>query len=210
MFSNNNLDQLKEEMVTKSDAELNEYLLNTSKYSVSELSTAIAELKNRGKVFSDTEWKDLLSEIRLKLWGKNATFPSYFSKRTIYLFSFFFSVLYGSIILSMNLDNRREKYLIIGSGLTFIIAQFILVTMLPTYFWFHLGLHVLGCAVIPTLLWRKYMGTNDLYYKKPVELQILIGMASLTFILRAVHFCAGHQDFQAFYCMGKDLVYALR
>jgi len=201
-----NLELLQEEMATKSDAELNKYLLETHKYSASELSTAIRELKNRGRVFNGTEWEQLLSIIRVKLWGENPSIPSYFSKKAIFLFSLFFSVLYGMIILSLNLHIRREKSIVIGFGLTFLIAQLIFVNMFPIHIWYHVGLHVLGCAVISTQLWKRYIGINGLYKRKAVDVQIFLGLVLSTFLMRAIHFCAGHQDFEPFYCMGKDLV----
>lgn len=205
MSINNNSDLLEEIMATKSDAELNEYLTEIEKCDVMELGMAVAEMKKRGRVFSDTEWENILSEVRLKIWGKNPYIPIYYSPKAIFFLSFFFSVLFGAIILSINLDNRREKYIVIGFGFIYLFLQYTLATVFPSNAWFNIGFHVIGCLTPYTLFWRKYIGANHYYHKQKVELIIPKGIMFLTMLLWIKHFLSEHCDSHFAFCLGKDL-----
>lgn len=206
MSANNDFDLIKEEMASKSDAELNDYLVDLKKYSAIELSLAFAELKKRGRIFSETERENLLSEVRLKLWGKNARTPVYYSRMTIFYFSLFISVFFGSIVMSMNLKVPRERYVVIGFGLTYVISQLTLLTVFPSNLLVHFGFHLIGSATLPTLFWKKYIGTSNLFRKRKVD-PVILAAAIIFFhiFIPVVHFYAGHEYTTSSFCLGKDV-----
>jgi hypothetical protein len=176
----------KELMATKTDEELGVYLSDTEKYDVAEISTAVAELRKRGK-FDEGKYESILKIIRNKLFPR----PTYYSQEAIFFFSSFFSVLYGAILFSLNLKVRQNKWEVIGFGITytvFIITIRRLFDLHPTA---PLLLNCAGGLILENYIWDIYLGKNVQYKKRPVLIPVLIAAAILA-ILIALSFHFDH------------------
>ncbi len=114
-------------MTNKSDEGLQEYLDNRTKFTPEAVEAAITEMQKRGRVFADEELANVRQDLQAKRvetekeekeffgnqWKKNVVTdenaPEYYSERAIYMFSAFFSVIFGSVLLALNCRQTDEK-----------------------------------------------------------------------------------------------------
>ncbi len=197
-----------EKMSTKSDTELSAYLIDPKKYGVLEFSAAAYEIKQR-KLVDEAEWQNILAEISLKLFGKNPKIPFYYSRGAVFRVSFFFSVVFGAILLAMNLKNREEKNIVIGFGLTYLVLQITLATIIPFNVLLIFGFHLTGCAILHTFFWNKYIG-KGFYLKKTLNLEIVFVITIMLVLYQIIHFFWGHCDLNGASCIGHSLAIVIK
>ncbi|MCR8559474.1 hypothetical protein KXD93_17585 [Mucilaginibacter sp. BJC16-A38] len=183
----------------KSDEELHEYVDNREKYLPESVESAVEELQNRGVVFSDEELKVIAEDMqaRRELAGTPPTSPSlfafsdinnqiddpdapeFYSKRAIYVFSILFSVLFGSIMLAINVaktpkSSRAALVALFGLGytaLTIVIAELL---NLPAGA--GIVISILGGYILNAFFWNKFIGNDTLYRLKPIWVPLTIGL----------------------------------
>src|SRR5580704_15659804 len=116
-------------MASKSEEGLQEYLDNRKKYTPEAVFAAIEEFKKRGRAFTEEEIEKIKTDVEKQKeineqraaaspfnsnrLGRNvvkdADAPQYYSERAIYMFSTLFSVLFGSILMAINLNKTDKK-----------------------------------------------------------------------------------------------------
>ena len=120
----------KEMMSKMSDYEINGYIENRKNYTKEAVESAILELNNRGRKFSDEETSEILKQFNEKKiettqhdeanlfdssggWKKNVVTdkdaPEFYSEKAIYLFSIIFSIIFGSVLMAINLRKTKSK-----------------------------------------------------------------------------------------------------
>ncbi len=168
---------LEKVMAAKTDDELHDILLDIKDYSANEVSSAISELQKRGKYFNELQLDYLKNVIQRKRIDENPDTPWYYSPKAIFTFSVFCSVLYGAILLAINLKERRDKWASIGFGLTFLVFEITL------YQVFNLGssitflVNAIGGGILAWYFWDKHLGKNIAYKKKSILVSVLIAIA---------------------------------
>ena len=128
-------------MVKKSDKELEDYLINIMAFSREIVEAAITELKNRGRVFSESELSTLETKMqeRENTIGKNTitvrdleknivedkSALALYSRKTIDWTTLIFGIVVGSILMALNFKSVEKKKGILGV-LIFGVAYFII------------------------------------------------------------------------------------
>ena len=154
-------------MTTKSDDGLQEYIDNRQKYSPVAIYAAIDELKKRGRTFTDEEFTQIVNDIEKQQeiskqrvvesdgssskMNKNVvddpSAPQYYSERAIYIFSIIFSVLFGSILMAMNInktDKKNSSWTAVLFGLVYTGLQMWALSYVPRNTGLTLGVSVGG------------------------------------------------------------------
>jgi hypothetical protein len=192
----------------KSEFELRDSMINREKYLPETVEAAVAELQKRGAEISDEELMaidDYLKTRRSLLNTETNYFslftntqkdkeiidpeaPAFYSKRAIYLFSILFSVLFGSVMLAVNImktPKRLYAIWVILYGLAFTTA-FLLVA---SNYKFNSGVVVVagiaGAYPLNYFFWGRYIGHATLFRVKPIWIPLIIGLAiigSLVFL----------------------------
>ncbi len=167
---------LKELMATKTDEELENYLIDIKEYSSSEVRAALAEQQKRGKHYNELQLEYLHKIIKRKAADESSDTPTYYSQLAILLFSVFCSTLYGSILLALNVKNNRDKWIIIGFGLTYSILVITLANTLELHPMMPISLNTIGGFMLQTLFWDRYLDKDVLYKKRSILFPVLIAI----------------------------------
>lgn len=134
-------------MAHKSDAELMLYINNAERYTQEAVSAAIAELQKRGKEISTAEAAAISARIEsrqqeliqqekrsfefISPWNnenivEDERAPQLYSPRAIYIFSILFSLVAGSILLAMNVKDKKARWPIIVYGIAYTVLAMII------------------------------------------------------------------------------------
>lgn len=184
----------------KTDEQLQECIDNREKYLPESVEAAVAELQSRGQVFTDEELtvigEDMQARRELALTppGYDSLFnnsekikqvedpdaPAFYSKRAIYVFSILFSVLFGAILLAINVNKTEKRGNVIWIllyGVSFLAAC----TLLAQTYTFNTGFSVIagiiGAYPLNYFFWGSYIGHHTLYRVKPIWPPLIIGFA---------------------------------
>lgn len=194
----------KEMMSKMSDYELNGYIENRKNYTKEAVESAILELNNRGRKFSDEETSEILKQFNEKKiettqhdeanlfdssggWKKNVVTdkdaPEFYSEKAIYLFSIIFSIIFGSVLMAINLRKTKSKkgvFEVLGFGILFFIIQVYILSMFPRNTIFTLMFSMAGALILNYFFWKKYIGQDTKYRAKPIWIPLIIGIVLLT------------------------------
>jgi hypothetical protein len=188
-------------MTNKSDEGLQEYLDNRTKFTPEAVEAAIAEMQKRGRVFADEELANVRQDLQAKRvetekedkeifgnqWKKNVVTdenaPEYYSERAIYMFSAFFSVIFGSVLLALNCRHTDEKkgvWEVIAFGVVYTGLQLWLLSMIPRNTGLTLVFSMGGALIMNHFFWKKYIGKDTKYRTKPIWKPLIIGLIIFT------------------------------
>lgn len=186
-------------MAKKSDTELTDILNDIDRYTPAASIAVINELKKRGRNFSDEEVK-LLEEKneRKKLDEEQGTFrsskslrknivtdpnaPLLYSAPAIMIFSSIFTVLFGAVLLSLNIEDKNNKLKVIGFGVLFTSLAIALGNLVPHPTLYVLSINSIGGYFLTSDFWNKYLGRETKYRAKPIWIPLLISI-SITVVL---------------------------
>jgi len=182
---------LKEILSAKTDAQLKYYLEHIDKHTSEGVRAALVELKSRNvelpeDIDEQTEEKIKLKESTnydsLKGWKKNVIkdfdAPEYYSQTAIYVFSILFSVLFGSVMMAINLKGSKKQWAWpILFGLVFTIGFIFLGQFLPnSSTGLSLIVNAVGVTIMYQMFWNKHIGKNTKYRVKPIWIPLIIGI----------------------------------
>jgi len=193
-------------MLSKSEKELQEYIDDRLKYTPSAVFAAIDELKNRGKFFSDGEIETIKIDLEKKqevdkerftddrtTWKRNivtdADAPQYYSVGAIYGFSIFFSTIFGAVLMAINLrktESKKGVAEVIIFGVAYFSLQIYILSFIPRNTGLNTVFGIAGAAVINHFFWRKYIGSETKYRKKPIWVPLIISISITAVILAAM------------------------
>ena len=169
-------DSFKALMIDKTNEELIDYLIDIRKHTADEVSAALEELQNRGKSYNETQLTYFRAVIKRKRLEESPDTPTYYSQQGITLFCILFSSLAGAILLSFNLKERREKWSVIGFGITYFVFLYILQDQTGLSF-VVLTLNAFSAVLLKYIFWNPYIGNNIFYHKKSLLIPLLIALA---------------------------------
>ena len=195
----------KEMMSKMSDYEVNGYIENRKNYTQEAVESAILELKNRGREFSEEETSEILKQFNKKKvenresyasdsgWKKNVVIdkdaPEFYSEKAIYLFSVIFSIIFGSILMAINLsktENKKGVFEVLGFGILFFALQVYLLSMIARSTMFTFVFSAVGALILNYYFWRKYIGAETKYRAKSIWVPLIIGIVVLVFFMYLV------------------------
>ena len=198
------MSKFEELMKSKSDEDLEKYIVNIIKYTPEAINAAIAELQKRGRNFTQNELIDINKAIAKKeadgkeeaekqsgnIWKKNQVIdpdaPLYYSKQAIFGFSIFFGVIFGAVLLSLNLKaNSKAKWLVIGFGILYTALQITVLSYLEETSFFRLVFNLVGGTILYAFFWDRFVGKETLYQVKPVWKPLIISALIMIPIIAA-------------------------
>ncbi len=187
-------------MSKKSNEELDTIIQEKSKYTDEAIQAVIWELENRSLIEKDEiilEKTALEEESQENSIPKNvdenteSSFeefeqPVLYSKMAILGFTFFFSPIFGAILLMSNLKavNKpvaRLQVLFFAIGYT-VLSVFVLNYFPKTYFT-TLIFNIIGYAVLTEFFWNKTLGKELQYIKKPVSRPLIISLLIISILV---------------------------
>ncbi len=183
----------------KTDDELRFIIDNREKYLPESVLGAVEVLKERGAEFSDEEERVVREDMQARIEIAN-NIPLYtsifsddyknclvedpdafqfYSKRVIKVFTFFFGVLFGSILMAINIGKTKNSTGVISVllfGLVLTVAE----SILGYNFGGGSGLTILLAFVnsylIDLLFWKRYIGNTSLYTARKFWVPLVIGV----------------------------------
>lgn len=186
-----NMATLKEILSTKTDDQLRYYLDHVDKHTSEGVRTALAELKNRNAELPEGIDEQIEEKIRLKEntkydslqgWKRNLVqdidAPEYYSQTAIYVFSILFSVLFGAVMMAINLKNAGKRWgMPILFGLIFTLGFIYLSEFIPNRSsGITLIANGLGVVIMYQLFWNKNIGKDTKYRAKPIWIPLIIAI----------------------------------
>ena len=156
----------------KSDAELEDCLINTKKFNYIEIALAWKELENRGRTHTKKEKAKIVAIVRKGLHEFLGT-PHRYDKDAVLFISLMGTPLFGAILLALNLKSWTQKLEVIGFGVFSAIGLFIADTPGEGIRFFMIY-NAIGAAILYTYFWGKFMIDDGYHIDKPVVIPALI------------------------------------
>lgn len=186
----------------KSEDDLHNCINNRDKYLPETVEAAVNELQSRGEKFSEEELKVIEEDMQARrnlaesgadgssLFNRNdknlqvedPEAPSFYSKRAVFVFSILFSVLFGAILLAINVgktENRNKALLVVLFGLGYVGASVAIAENFNLNSSFSLILIFLGAYLLEALFWNRFIGRSTLYRATSIWVPLIIGVAIL-------------------------------
>lgn len=198
-------EHLKQLMANKSDEDLLKYVTNPEKYTQEAIDAALQELGSRGHIVSSddrqriekaTEAKKYAAdnpkrETGFGSWKENIVndedAPQCYSQRAIWGFSVFFTVIFGAILLAINIADKTKKWIVIGFGIAYTSIAIFVLNQFPRNTGLTFIVNALGAIILTTLFWNKYIGTDTKYRIKPIWKPLIISIIIATpFLIAAI------------------------
>lgn len=192
-----------EEMKVKSNLELKDIVINFELNRGAITSAARKELEIRGIELSEDE-KQIIEEKKNKRkqfaiessekkksfdsfnvnWKMNIVSdlnaPQLYSRQVINIFSILFSVLFGGILLSINLNtinNRKGKLPVLLFSITYTIIMIVGLNLINVKSSaLTLALNAIGAIFLYNYFWKKYIGSDFQYRTRPYWTPLIIGI----------------------------------
>jgi hypothetical protein len=104
---------------------------------------------------------------------------SLYSRSAVFGFSIFFSTIFGSILLMINLrrlGETKKGFEILFIGLAYAILSSVLVDLAGTSLILSLALNLLGGYLMSTYFWGKYIGLEYSHEKKSIAIPLILGV----------------------------------
>jgi hypothetical protein len=188
-------------MANKTVEELLEFISNFDRYSSQAITAAVNELKVRGQNFSDEELKSINEKIKKKkeieeeedifrsskslrknvVTDPNA--PSLYSQVAIMAFSTIFTVIFGSVLLSLNIANRNDKLKVIGVGVVFTTLAILIGNLVPHSTLYVLFFNGIGGYILTSDFWNRYIGRETKYRTKSIWIPLIISIVITVLLL---------------------------
>jgi len=193
-------------MAKKSVEELMEYIDNFDDYSSWALTAVVNELKVRKMDFSDEEFNSLYERIEKKkeieeeedVFGSSKSLkknvvtdpnaPLLYSKITVSSFSILFTVVFGAILLALNIENKINKIKVIGFGVLFTTLAILIGNLIPHSTFYVYAINGFGGYFLSTEFWNKYVGRETKYRTKPIWIPSIISIIIMVLVLISIFY----------------------
>ncbi|HCW07164.1 MAG TPA: hypothetical protein DGG95_07355, partial [Cytophagales bacterium] len=126
-----------------------------------------AESDDDGLFVSNSWKKDIVTDTSA---------PLLYSKGAIRVFSILFSVIFGAVLLSFNINDTKRKLIVIVFGIIYTALTAFIVNLMPSnIFWTYL-LNIAGGLGLTTTFWDKFIGKEIKYRAKPIWIPLIISI----------------------------------
>lgn len=204
-----------DEVKFKTNKELKEIIINSHTYAGPLIAASRREMERRGIVFSEMEtalieekkkkekWERLKETDHGKQWGAfeanwdrnivtDLEAPALYSRKAIMWFSFFFSLIFGGVLLALNLKSLNRKgqipmVLIYSIGFTLIeVLLFRQVITRPGVL--PMLANMLGSILLFNYFWKKDIGVNFQYRIKDISKPAIISLIIIVLYILYINF----------------------
>jgi hypothetical protein len=187
-------------MLKKSDAELEYILQEKDTYTNEAIQAVIWELENRNLIEKGTIKPAIIpveNEISVQEKKQNSTntnensvealaLPILYSKKAIQGFTIFFSTLFGAILLMSNLkkmNKPKARIEVFVFGIVYTIATIVLLNYLPKTFFLTLIFNIVGYAILIEYYWNNNLGKEFEHQKKQIKKPLIISVSVLAILI---------------------------
>lgn len=184
----------------KTDSELQYIIDNRENYLPESVLGALGELKRRGTEFSDDEVRVVEEDMQARMEiAANATQSLsfyadgsrdlqvkdpdayvFYSRTVIKAFTFFFSPVFGAVLMAMNLSKTRNSAAILRVilfGVGMVILENVIVAFTGLNLFINLALAFTNAYLIDMLFWNRYIGNATLYKPRSFWPPLVIAIA---------------------------------
>jgi hypothetical protein len=112
--------------------------------------------------------------------------PLLYSKVSIMIFSTIFTVIFGAILLSINVDNKISKLKIIGFGVLFTTLAILIGNLAPQSTLYVYFINGIGGYFLTSEFWNRYLGRETKYRTKPIWIPLVISVIISVLLLIAM------------------------
>jgi hypothetical protein len=203
-------DLFEEQVTNMTEPELRDIVLHRHSHKAAFITATKKELFKRGielfdlgkepgeKSFDNSSRSKESWNWFLPKWKQNIVndshAPQLYSRQVLNIFSILFSVLFGGVLLSINLKtvNNQKKILPV---LIFCLSYTILTSLIIGLMWsnfemkisiFMVLLNAIGATFLYNHFWAKYIGTDFKYRAKPIWLPLIIGIVLASLLIWAL------------------------
>jgi hypothetical protein len=186
-------------MLKKSNAELENILEDKDTYTDEAIQAVIWELENRniiekGAIIhnpvileNDILTKEKEQDIPFSnASSKEVVLPFLYSKRAIQGFTIFFSTIFGAVLLMSNLkkmNKPKARVEVLFFGIAYTFLTIILLNVLPKTFFLTILFNLVGYAILVEYFWNKNLGKDLKHQKKQISKPLLISFLILGFLI---------------------------
>lgn len=123
-------------------------------------------------------------------WKKNIVddpaAPLLYSPQVVFVFSVVFTVIFGAVLLSMNLKDRTARFIVIVYGVVYSVVAGIVLYNLPiSNTGITIAVNGVGALLLVPYFWDKYVGADTKFRTRSFWPPLII-----SFILVALIICA--------------------
>ena len=117
---------------------------------------------------------------------KDQEAPVLYSRLAIYLFTCLCSVIFGGILMAINLKivNKKEGILeVLLYSIIYTVLMFLLLSQIPRNTLLTLLLSMLGSFALYNYFWKKYIGVDTKYRTKPIWTPLIIAIIIFSLLI---------------------------
>jgi hypothetical protein len=215
-------ESLERNMMFLKDTELQNYIEYRTNFEPEEVLAAVKEYQRRGRVFTNEELASIKKDLKkltpeqieakkkvftgMAGWKQNiirdpqVDAPILYPRFAVYLFSVLFTVLFGSIMLAMNIKRTEQKRgagLVITSGGFVTLIELLIACYFPTASVLSIIINFGYSLYTGFGLWNEHIG-NDTRYKArslggPLLMGLLVYAIGGTFLYLIILYTRMHQ-----------------
>jgi drug/metabolite transporter superfamily protein YnfA len=132
-------------------------------------------------------------QTKTNSWTKNIVTdldaPQFYSPRAIWGFSVFFTVIFGAVLLSSNLTDKKAKWIVIGFGILYTTVVIVIMNLLPQpNTGLTIGLNGGGALILTSIFWGKYVGKETKFRTKQIWKPLIISiLITIPFLLAIIY-----------------------
>jgi hypothetical protein len=127
--------------------------------------------------FFSTDWKfNIVEDLNVQ---------ALYSRKAIYFFTCVFSVIFGGILMSINLKkvNRKDGiWVVLSYSIIYSVVILSVLSQFERSTIFTLLASMLGSFAFYNFFWKKYIGIETKYRPKPIWIPLIIGVTIFSLI----------------------------
>ena len=165
-------------MAGSSNNELIKIIRDSQTEPKDKVSAALNELKNRG-IESDN-YSQVIERKENTEPKPDENSPTLYSKKLINTFTILFSVIFGGIMLAINLkavNNTRGIYPVIIFSVLYTALSIYILNLINVGTPGALAAGAIGALILNNVFWNKYIGKETLYHKKSYKMPLIIALS---------------------------------
>lgn len=132
-------------------------------------------------------------------WRKNIVkdpnAPMLYSQQAIWAFSTFFTVIFGAILLALNIKGKG-RWIVLSFGLVYTLIAIVILNNIRPHAGIVLAINAGGGYLLTQLFWIDYVGVDTKYRIKPIWVPLVISLFIIAvFILVMIYAEPSHRNY---------------
>jgi uncharacterized membrane protein YagU involved in acid resistance len=118
---------------------------------------------------------------------ENEQVPAYYSQKTIWIFSIVFSVIFGAVLLILNIKDKKGKLLVALYGVTYMVFMFVVLSKVERNTALTFAANALGGYFLTSFFWNRFIGKTP-YSKKPFWKPLVVAiLITIPLVILAIY-----------------------